>query len=126
MQAEDPDDPQVEVTQTEADKVLLRLFHAALKGTRLPRALGLAGRLALPRSLEGALKLANHHKCVGRPLWFDHACSGPSRGAVASKAGTASLPEGRSQAGQPPQVRLEPCARLEPCGIHLSTHAAAQ
>ena len=41
---------------------MLRLFHAALKSNRLLRAYELATRLHLMRSLEGSLKLANHHQ----------------------------------------------------------------
>ncbi|KAK9868467.1 hypothetical protein WJX84_006627 [Apatococcus fuscideae] len=48
--------------ETEADKPLLRLFQAALKANRLLRAYELATRLHLMRSLEGSLKLANHHQ----------------------------------------------------------------
>ena len=52
----------VSLAETEADKVLLRLFQAALKSNRLVRAYELATRLHLMRSLEGSLKLANHHQ----------------------------------------------------------------
>ena len=53
-----------EDVQRQADKVLLKLFTAALKASRLPRALGLAGRIVSQDLLEGALKLANHFRCV--------------------------------------------------------------
>ncbi|KAK9832382.1 hypothetical protein WJX74_008412 [Apatococcus lobatus] len=52
----------VQLAETEADRVLLRLFQAALKANRLLRAYELATRLHLMRSLEGSLKLANHHQ----------------------------------------------------------------
>ena len=48
--------------EAEADRSLLRLFQAALKAEKLGRALDLAACLALPLSLEGALRLARHHK----------------------------------------------------------------
>ncbi len=48
--------------QAAADRALLRLYQAALKAERLGRALDLAACLALPRSLEGALRLARHHR----------------------------------------------------------------
>ena len=53
----------VQLAETEADRVLLRLFQAALKANRLLRAYELATKLHIMRSLEGALKLANHHQC---------------------------------------------------------------
>ena len=45
--------------QTEADKALLRLFHAACKGERPARAADVASALNLTTSMHGALKLAN-------------------------------------------------------------------
>lgn len=45
--------------QTEADKSLLRLFHAACKGERPARAADVAAALNLTTSMHGALKLAN-------------------------------------------------------------------
>lgn len=53
--------------EAEADRSLLRLFQAALKAEKLGRALDLAACLALPLSLEGALRLARHHKCAACP-----------------------------------------------------------
>ena len=52
----------VAAAEAAADRALLRAFHAALKARALERALEAAGRLCLTRSLEGALKLANHHR----------------------------------------------------------------
>ena len=60
--------------ETECDRALLRLFQAALKGGRLPLALELAAHTHLHRSLEGALQLANHHRCTSFPRFFDHTC----------------------------------------------------
>lgn len=48
------------------DRCLLKLYAAALKANRLPRALDTAGRLSLSQSLEGALKLANHYRWACR------------------------------------------------------------
>ena len=53
--------------EAEADRSLLRLFQAALKAEKLGRALDLAACLALPLSLEGALRLARHHKRAACP-----------------------------------------------------------
>ena len=53
-----------EEVQRQADKVLLKLFTAALKASRVPRALGLAGRIVSQDLLEGALKLASHFRCA--------------------------------------------------------------
>ncbi|KAK9837086.1 hypothetical protein WJX81_001820 [Elliptochloris bilobata] len=50
--------------EAEADRTLLRLFQAALKGEKLARALDLATCVALPQSLEGALRLARHHRAL--------------------------------------------------------------
>uniref|UniRef100_A0A383WM40 Uncharacterized protein n=1 Tax=Tetradesmus obliquus TaxID=3088 RepID=A0A383WM40_TETOB len=47
--------------RTEADKAGLRLFNAYLKAGRQGRALEAVGALHHTRSIEGALKLANHH-----------------------------------------------------------------
>ena len=52
----------IAAAEAAADRALLRAFHAALKARALERALEAAGRLCLTRSLEGALKLANHHR----------------------------------------------------------------
>ncbi len=57
--------------ETECDRALLRLFQAALKGGRLPLALELAAHTHLHRSLEGALQLANHHRCTLIPRCCD-------------------------------------------------------
>lgn len=46
----------------EADRTLLKLFKAAVPASRLPRALDLASRLEDHKALEGAIKLANHHR----------------------------------------------------------------
>ena len=55
--------------QALADRTLLRLFQAALKAEKLGRALDLAALLALPQSLEGALRLARHHRCSPERIW---------------------------------------------------------
>ena len=60
-------EPDVPLAETEADRVLLRLFQAALKSNRLLFAYELASRLHNMRSLEGSLKLANHHQCAALP-----------------------------------------------------------
>lgn len=52
----------IAAAEAAADRALLRAFHASLKSRALERALEAAGRLSLTRSLEGALKLANHHR----------------------------------------------------------------
>lgn len=52
----------IAAAEAAADRALLRAFHASLKARALERALEAAGRLCLTRSLEGALKLANHHR----------------------------------------------------------------
>ena len=52
----------IAAAEAAADRALLRAFHASLKSRALERALEAAGRLCLTRSLEGALKLANHHR----------------------------------------------------------------
>ena len=59
------DEPEedIEAAQRDADKALLRVFHAALKAEKVARALEVAAQLALPASLQGALKLATHHRC---------------------------------------------------------------
>jgi len=56
------DDPRAAAARAASDKAGLRLFHAALKGGRLARALELVGALALDRSVEGALRLAAHQR----------------------------------------------------------------
>ena len=60
-------DVRLAAEEAEADRSLLRLFQAALKAEKLGRALDLATCLALPLSLEGALRLARHHKCAACP-----------------------------------------------------------
>ena len=50
--------------QTASDRVLLKLFQDALKTGRLQRAQEVAACLHLQRSLEGALKLTNLHRCA--------------------------------------------------------------
>ena len=44
---------------TGADKILLKMYQAALKAGKLARALEAAAQLALPAALDGALTLAN-------------------------------------------------------------------
>ena len=69
--------------EAEADRSLLRLFQAALKAEKLVRALDLAACLVLPLSLEGALRLARHHKCAACPALLPErppACLCPGQG----------------------------------------------
>ena len=47
---------------TKIDSLSLKLFQAANKAERNARALDLAMQLQLPKSIHGALKLANHFK----------------------------------------------------------------
>ena len=44
------------------DKKLLRMFQSAVKAEKVVRALEVASQLTAVRSLEGAVKLANHHR----------------------------------------------------------------
>ena len=44
------------------DRMLLKLFNAAVRGERLQQALEAACQLSQARSLEGAIKLANHNR----------------------------------------------------------------
>lgn len=44
------------------DRCLLKLFNAAVRGDRLQQALEAACQLSQVRSLEGAIKLANHNR----------------------------------------------------------------
>lgn len=60
--------------QALADRTLLRLFQAALKAEKLGRALDLAALLTLPQSLEGALRLARHHRCSLEQIWRSPSC----------------------------------------------------
>lgn len=60
--------------QALADRTLLRLFQAALKAEKLGRALDLAALLTLPQSLEGALRLARHHRCSPEQIWQSPSC----------------------------------------------------
>lgn len=55
---------QVLDAQDRIDKKLLRMFQGAVKAEKVVRALELASQLSAVRSLEGALKLANHHRCT--------------------------------------------------------------
>lgn len=61
-QADEAAAADAEQAEKELDGALLKLYHAALKTNRLPRALGIAGRMGIAHSLEGALKLANHYR----------------------------------------------------------------
>ena len=47
---------------TRLDSLNMKLLNAAMKGERMARALDLAAQLQLPKSLSGALRLANHYK----------------------------------------------------------------
>lgn len=44
------------------DRILLKLFNAAVRGDRLQQALEAACQLSHVKSLEGAIKLANHNR----------------------------------------------------------------
>ncbi|CAL8470187.1 g9729 [Coccomyxa elongata] len=55
---------ELEAAQKDADRTLLRVFHAALKAEKVARALEVAAQLALPVSLQGALRLATHHRAI--------------------------------------------------------------
>ena len=44
------------------DRCLLKLFNGAVRGDRLQQALEAACQLSQVRSLEGAIKLANHNR----------------------------------------------------------------
>ena len=44
------------------DKKLLRMFQSAVKAEKVVRALEVASQLTAVRSLEGAVKIANHHR----------------------------------------------------------------
>lgn len=44
------------------DRTLLKLFNAAVRGDRLQQALEAACQLSQVKSLEGAIKLANHNR----------------------------------------------------------------
>jgi hypothetical protein len=48
--------------EDKVDKKLLRMFQSDVKSEKVVRALEVASRLTAVRSLEGALKLANHHR----------------------------------------------------------------
>ena len=47
---------------TRLDSLTVKLLNAAMRGERPARALDLAAQLQLPKSLSGALRLANHYK----------------------------------------------------------------
>ncbi len=79
---------EIEAAQRDADKALLRVFHAAIKAEKIARALEVAAQLVLPASLQGALKLATHHRCDASVVAFNflvkqahsHVVSKPGRG----------------------------------------------
>ncbi|KAL3149950.1 hypothetical protein ABBQ38_013311 [Trebouxia sp. C0009 RCD-2024] len=52
----------VSVCEVALDRALLKLFNAAVRGSRLQQALEAACQLSQVRSLEGAIKLANHNR----------------------------------------------------------------
>lgn len=53
---------QIREAEDKIDKKLLRMFQSAVKAEKVVRALEVASQLRAVRSLEGALKLANHHR----------------------------------------------------------------
>ena len=57
---------QIQDAEDKVDKKLLRMFQSAVKGEKVVRALEVASQLTAVRSLEGALKLANHHRCISQ------------------------------------------------------------
>jgi len=52
----------VAASEVALDRCLLKLFNAAVRGDRLQQALEAACQLSQARSLEGAIKLANHNR----------------------------------------------------------------
>ena len=52
----------VSACEVALDRSLLKLFNAAVRGERLQQALEAACQLSQVRSLEGAIKLANHNR----------------------------------------------------------------
>ncbi len=52
----------VAASEVALDCCLLKLFNAAVRGDRLQQALEAACQLSQTRSLEGAIKLANHNR----------------------------------------------------------------
>ena len=50
--------------EDKVDKKLLRMFQSDVKSEKVVRALEVASQLTALRSLEGALKLANHHRYI--------------------------------------------------------------
>lgn len=52
----------VSAAEVALDQTLLKLFHAAVRGDRLQQALEAACQLSQVKSLEGAIKLANHNR----------------------------------------------------------------
>ena len=57
---------QIQDATDNIDKKLLRMFQSAVKAEKVVRALEVASQLTAVRSLEGAVKIANHHRC--RPV----------------------------------------------------------
>ena len=53
---------QIQDAIDDIDKKLLRMFQSAVKAEKVVRALEVASQLTAVRSLEGAVKLANHHR----------------------------------------------------------------
>ena len=52
----------VSAAEVALDRSLLKLFNAAVRGDRLQQALEAACQLSQVKSLEGAIKLANHNR----------------------------------------------------------------
>ena len=53
---------QIQDARDNIDKKLLRMFQSAVKAEKVVRALEVASQLTAIRSLEGAVKIANHHR----------------------------------------------------------------
>ena len=53
---------QIQDATDSIDKKLLRMFQSAVKAEKVVRALEVASQLTAVRSLEGAVKIANHHR----------------------------------------------------------------
>ena len=79
--------------QTEADKALLRLFHAACKGERPARAADVASALTLSTSMHGALKLPAMSKT------FSPAASNLIEASMAAAAAAAEVEAARVYGG---------------------------
>ena len=64
---------QIQDARDSINKKLLRMFQSTVKGEKVVRALELASQLTAVRSLEGAVKIANHHRY--RPVQCRNPCA---------------------------------------------------